>query len=141
MDDVVAASVSNQRFGALVFLLFGAVALLLTTVGIYGVISYGVAQRTHEMGIRVALGANRIEVLELIIGEAMRPALFGIAAGLCAAVGLTRLLTSLLFGVKPTDVPTYAAVLVLLLGAALLAAYLPARRATRVDPIVALRYE
>jgi len=141
MDNVVSASVANQRFGALLFLLFGAVALLLTAVGIYGVISYGVVQRTHEIGIRVALGANRIAVLWLILAEAMRPALFGAAVGLCGALGLSRLLTSLLFGVKPTDLATYACVLVILIAAALLAAFLPARRAMRVDPIVALRYE
>ncbi len=93
MDEVVSASVANQRFGALLFLLFGAIALILTTVGIYGVISYGVAQRTHEIGIRLALGAGRREVLRLIVGETMRPALLGAAVGLCAAFGLTRLLT------------------------------------------------
>ena len=141
MDDVVSASVANQRFGAFLFLLFGATALVLTAVGIYGVISYGVAQRTHEIGIRLALGAGRREVLRLIIGETMRPALLGAALGLCAAFGLTRLLTRLLYNVKPTDPPVFVAVLLLLIGVALLASYIPARRATRVDPIVALRYE
>ncbi len=139
MDDVVSASVANQRFGAFLFFLFGAVALVLTAVGIYGVISYGVAQRTHEIGIRLALGAGRREVLKLIIGETMRPALLGAAVGLCAAFGLTRLLTRLLYNVKPTDPPVFAAVLVLLIGVALLASYIPARRAMRVDPMVALR--
>jgi putative ABC transport system permease protein len=141
MDDVVSSSVANQRFGAFLFFLFGAVALVLTAVGIYGVISYGVAQRTHEIGIRLALGAGRREVLELIIGESMRPALLGAAVGLCAAFGLTRLLTRLLYSVKPTDPPVFAAVLLLMIGVALLASYIPARRATRVDPTVALRYE
>jgi putative ABC transport system permease protein len=141
MDEVVSASVENQRFGALLFLLFGAIALLLTAVGIYGVISYGVAQRTHEIGIRLALGAAKGEVLSLIIGEAMRPALLGAAVGLCAAFGLTRLLARLLYGVKPTDPSVFAAVLFLLVSVALLASYIPARRATRVDPMVALRYE
>jgi len=141
MDEVVSASVENQRFGALLFLLFGAIALLLTAVGIYGVISYGVAQRTHEIGIRLALGAGRQQVLGMIVGEAMRPALLGAALGLCAAFGLTRLLTRLLYNVKPTDPPIFAGVLLLLIGVALLASYIPARRATRVDPMVALRYE
>ena len=141
MDEVVSASVANQRFGALLFLLFGAIALVLTTVGIYGVISYGVAQRTHEIGIRLALGAGRREVLRLIVGETMRPALLGAAVGLCAAFALTRLLTGLLFGVRPTDPTVFVAVLLLLVGVAFLASYIPARRATRIDPIVALRYE
>jgi putative ABC transport system permease protein len=141
MDEVVSASVANQRFGALLFLLFGAIALVLTAVGICGVISYGVAQRTHEIGIRLALGAGRSEVLGLIIGEAMKPAMYGAALGLGAAFGLTRLLSRLLFNVKPTDPQVFAAVLVLLVGVALLACYIPARRATRVDPMVALRYE
>jgi putative ABC transport system permease protein len=141
MDEVVSASVANQRFGALLFLLFGAIALMLTAVGIYGVISYGVAQRTHEIGIRLALGAARREVLSLIVREAMKPALLGAALGLCAAFGLTRLLTRLLYNVKPTDPLVFAAVLLLLIGVALLASYVPARRATRVDPMIALRYE
>lgn len=141
MDEVVSASVANQRFAALLFLFFGAIALTLTAVGIYGVISYGVAQRTHEIGIRLALGANSREVLKMIVSEAMKPALLGAALGLCAAFGLTRLLTRLLYNVKPTDPPVFAAVLLLLIGVALLASYIPARRATRVDPMVALRYE
>jgi putative ABC transport system permease protein len=141
MDDVISSSVANQRFGAFLFFLFGAVALVLTAVGIYGVISYGVAQRTHEIGIRLALGAGRREVLELIIVESMRPALLGAAVGLCATFVLTRLLTRLLYNVKPTDPPVFAAVLLLMIGVALLASYIPARRATRVDPMVALRYE
>jgi putative ABC transport system permease protein len=141
MDEVVSASVANQRFGALLFMLFGAIALVLTAVGIYGVISYGVAQRTHEIGIRLALGAGRREVLRMIVGEAMRPALLGAALGLVAAFGLTRLLTRLLYNVRPTDPPVFVAVLFLLIGVALLASYIPARRATRVEPMVALRYE
>ena len=141
MDEVVSASVANQRFGALLFVLFGAIALVLTAVGIYGVISYGVAQRTHEIGIRLALGAGSREVLSLIVSEAMKPALLGAALGLCAAFGLTRLLTRLLYNVKPTDPLVFAAVLLLLIAVAWLASYIPARRATRVDPIVALRYE
>jgi putative ABC transport system permease protein len=141
MEEVVSLSVANQRFGALLFLLFGAIALVLTAVGIYGVISYGVAQRRHEIGIRLALGATRREVLRLLIREAMKPALLGAALGLSAALGLTRLLSRLLYDVKPTDPLVFVAVLVLLISVALLASYVPARRATRVDPMVALRYE
>jgi putative ABC transport system permease protein len=141
MDEVVSASVANQRFGALLFLLFGAIALVLTAVGIYGVISYGVTQRTHEIGIRLALGAGRREVLSMVVSEALEPALLGAALGLSAAFGLTRLLTRLLYNVKPSDPLVFAGVLLLLIGVALLASYIPARRATRVDPIVALRYE
>jgi putative ABC transport system permease protein len=141
MDEVVSASVANQRFGALLFLLFGAIALLLTAVGIYGVISYGVAQRTHEIGIRLALGASRREVLNLIVSDAMKPALLGAVLGLCAALGLTRFLTNLLYNVKPTDPFVFAAGLLVLVGVALLASYIPARRAMRVDPLVVLRHE
>ena len=141
MEEVVSLSVANQRFGTLLSLLFGAIALLLTAVGIYGVISYGVAQRTHEIGIRLALGATRREVLSLLVGEAMKPALLGAALGLSAAFGLTRLLSRLLYDVKPTDPLVFSAVLLLLIAVALLASYIPARRATRVDPMVALRYE
>jgi putative ABC transport system permease protein len=141
MQDVVSASVANQRFGVILFTLFAAVALLLAAFGIYGVISYGVTQRTREIGIRVALGARRNEVLALVVGEAMRPALLGAVLGLAAAFGLTRLLAGLLFAVKPADPATFALVFVLLIAISLLACYLPARRAMRVDPIVALRYE
>jgi len=138
---VVSASVANQRFGVILFTLFAAVALLLAALGIYGVISYGVTQRTHEIGIRVALGAKRGEVLALVVGEAMKPALLGAVLGLAAAFGLTRLLAGLLFAVKPADPATFALVFILLIAVSLLACYLPARRAMRVDPIVALRYE
>jgi len=141
MQDVVSASVANQRFGVILFTLFAAVALLLAALGIYGVISYGVTQRTHEIGIRVALGAKRSEVLALVVGEAMKPALLGAVLGLAAAFGLTRLLAGLLFAVKPADPATFALVFILLIAVSLLACYLPARRAMRVDPIVALRYE
>jgi putative ABC transport system permease protein len=105
------------------------------------VISYGVAQRAHEIGIRMALGAKRGEVLQLVVGEAMRPALLGAVLGLGAALVLTRLLAGLLFSVKPSDPVTLALVFLVLLVVALLACYLPARRASRVDPVIALRYE
>jgi putative ABC transport system permease protein len=141
MEELVSGSVANQRFGTLLFTLFAAIALLLAAFGIYGVISYGVAQRTHEIGIRMSLGASRRAVLQLVVGEVMRPAFLGAAIGLGAALGLTRLLSRFLFGVKPTDPVTFALVFVLLIGVALLACYLPARRASRVDPMIALRHE
>jgi putative ABC transport system permease protein len=133
--------VANQRFAALLFTLFAGIALLLAAFGIYGVISYGVAQRTHEIGIRIALGAKRSEVLQLVVKEAMRPALLGAVLGIAAALGLTRLLAGLLFHIKPSDPATFALVFVVLIVVALLACYVPARRASRVDPMAALRYE
>jgi putative ABC transport system permease protein len=141
MEEVVAASVANQRFAALLFLMFAAIALVLAAFGIYGVISYGVVQRTHEIGIRMALGAKRGEVLKLVVHEAMRPALLGAVLGLTAALGLTRLLAGMLFNVKPWDPVTFLVVFAVLIVVALLACYVPARRASRVDPMAALRYE
>jgi putative ABC transport system permease protein len=141
MDEVVAASVAKQRFGVLLFAVFAAIALVLASVGIYGVISYGVAQRTNEIGIRMALGAEKRDVLAMIVGEGMKPALLGAAVGIAAAFALTRLLATLLYGVKPGDPVTFVTMSAILVGVALLACYVPARRAAKVDPIVALRYE
>jgi putative ABC transport system permease protein len=120
---------------------FAAFALLLSSIGIYGVISYLIGERTHEVGIRMALGAQRKHVLTLVLGEGMKLVLLGAAIGIAAALGLTRLMADLLYGVSATDPLTFAAVPIVLLGVAMLACYIPARRAMRVDPMTALRYE
>ncbi|CAN5880254.1 ABC transporter permease [soil metagenome] len=141
LDQLVAQSVAQPRFYMLLLTVFAAVALALAAIGIFGVMSYSVAQRTREIGIRVALGAEPQRVLQLVVGRALRLALLGVAVGLLGALALTRLLESLLFGVSTTDPLTFVAVAVLLAAVALLASYLPARRASGVDPIVALRAE
>ena len=141
MDRRVTDSVAGRRFSMLLLGVFAGLALVLASVGIYGVISYTATQRTHEIGIRMALGAERADVLRMVVGHGLRLSLIGIGAGLAAALGLTRLMSSMLFGVRPTDFGTFAAVSLLLAGVAALASYVPARRATRVDPIIALRYE
>jgi len=141
MDEVVAQSLTPRRFNLILIGLFAGSALLLAALGIYGVISYTVAQRTREVGIRVALGAQSADVLRLVVGSGIRLSLAGTAIGLVAALGLTPVLQSLLFGITPTDPETFLEVAILLTAVALLASYLPALRATRVDPIVALRAE
>jgi putative ABC transport system permease protein len=134
-------SMSQPRFSVLLLGSFGVLALLLAAIGMYGVISYSVLQRTQEIGIRMALGAQRHKVFRMVLGQGARLAAMGIAIGLVAALGVTRLMARFLFGVRPTDPLTFAGVSLLLLGIALLACYLPARRAMRVDPMVALKYE
>jgi predicted permease len=141
MDEVLSHSIARQRFLMMLMSVFAGLALVLAAVGIYGVMSYSVNERTHEMGIRMALGANRREVLWLVVSRGLRLTLAGVAFGMAASFGLTRLLGGLLFGVKPADPTTLIAVTLLLTAVALVASYIPARRATKVDPMVALRYE
>jgi putative ABC transport system permease protein len=141
MTEVVARSVWQPRLYAILFGIFAGVALLLASVGIYGVMAYSVAQRTHEIGIRVALGAQRGDVLKLVVVQGMILTFIGIAIGLIGALAFTRLMESMLFEVGTADPATFGFVATLLLIIALLACYIPARRATKVDPIVALRFE
>jgi putative ABC transport system permease protein len=141
MDETLSEMMAQRRFNMLLFGIFAAVALILAAVGIYGVISYSVTQRTHEIGIRIALGAAKSNVLSLIVGQAMSLAGIGIVLGMGASLMLTRLMASLLYGVSATDPVTFSAIALLLAGVALVACYLPARRAAKVDPMIALRYE
>lgn len=141
LEDIVADSMTVPRFSVLLLGAFGGLALLLATIGMYGVISYNVAQRTQEIGIRIALGAQRRDVLRIVFRYGIRLAAFGIGIGLAVAFGVTRLMNSFLYGIQATDPLTFASVVALLMLVALLACYIPARRAMRVDPMVALRYE
>ncbi|MGH9755126.1 MAG: ABC transporter permease [Blastocatellia bacterium] len=141
MDDVLAAAVAQPRFNMILLGGFALLALALGAVGIYGVISYTVAQRTHEIGVRMALGAQSRDVLKLVVAEGMTLAASGVGIGLLASFGLTRLMKTLLFGVSATDPLTFSSIALLLTGVALLACYIPARRATKVDPMAALRCE
>jgi len=141
LNEVIADSLARQRFSMILLNAFAVVALLLASVGLYGVISYLVGQRTHELGIRLALGAQRKDVLRLVLSHGMKMALAGVALGLVGAVGLTRLMTTMLFGVSATDLTTFALLALLLTAVAMMACFVPARRAMKVDPMMALRHE
>jgi putative ABC transport system permease protein len=141
MDDAVADSIAPQRFSTVLLGFFGATALVLAAVGIYGVTAYSVSQRTREIGIRMALGAQARDVVRMVIGQGSRLVMVGIGLGLATSLVATRALASQLYGIRPSDPITFAAITGLLAGVALLAAYIPARRAMRVDPMLALRHE
>jgi putative ABC transport system permease protein len=141
MNEVRATSVALYSFSSVTLGVFAIVALLLAVIGIYGVMAFAVSQRTHEIGIRMALGASARDVLLLVVSSGMKLALIGLVIGLAGAWGLTRLIEKLLFGVPPTDLLTFGLVSLCLLSAAFLACYIPARRATKVDPMVALHHE
>jgi len=141
MNETLAGSLSSRRFAMVLLDSFAILALLMASLGLYGVISYLVERRTQELGIRIALGAQSRSVLRLVLGDGLKMAIAGVAVGLLAAFGLTRLLTGMVYGVSTTDPATFAAIAILLIVIASLASYLPARRATKVDPMVALRYE
>jgi putative ABC transport system permease protein len=141
MEQLVHKSVASPRFNAFLLACFAALALALAVVGIYGVMSFSVAKRTHEIGVRMALGARRDDVLKLVVGQGFRLTLIGVAIGIAGAFALTRFLSSLLYNVRPSDPLTFIGVSLILTAVALLASYIPARRATKVDPMVALRYE
>ena len=141
MTEVRSISVAMYSSGSVMLGIFAGLALLLASIGIYGVMAFAVTQRTQEIGIRMALGARALDVLKLVIKHGMKLAVLGIAIGLAGSWALTRFMKQLLFGVEPTDLLTFSVVSLCLLAAALLACYLPARRATKVDPLEALRYE
>jgi putative ABC transport system permease protein len=139
MGQILSDSIARERLFMLVLGIFSTVAFVLAAVGVYGVINYLVTQRTHEIGVRLALGAQRRDVLRLIIRQGMAPALIGVSLGIAGSFALTRVLSQLLYGVSPTDPETFTAISLLISGVALLASYIPARRASKIDPIVALR--
>jgi putative ABC transport system permease protein len=141
MNDIVSESVAPRRFSMMLLTVFAVVALLLASIGIYGMLSYAVAQRTREIGLRMTLGAQRIDVLRMVIGQGMKLAVVGVVLGLVASFALTRTMKTLLFGVSTTEPLIFVGIAVLLAIVALLACWIPARRATKVDPLVALRYE
>ncbi len=141
MKQVISKSIARPRFNTLLLTIFAGVALVLASVGLYGVMNYSATQRTHEVGIRMALGATRADIMRLVVGNGMLLTLVGIGIGVVASWGLTRVMQSFLFGVGATDAVTFIAVSGLLILVALVANYIPARKATRVNPVIALRYE
>jgi putative ABC transport system permease protein len=140
-SQVYSTSLGSRRFNVILIGFFGITALLLATAGVFGVTAYSVSRRTREIGVRVALGAAPGGILRMILGQGLRTIFIGVAIGVTASLALTRTVQSLLFGVTATDPVTFGGVTLLLVGAALLACYIPARRATKVDPMVALRHE
>jgi putative ABC transport system permease protein len=141
MKQVIAKSITRPRFNTLLLTIFAGVALVLASVGLYGVMNYSATQRTHEVGIRMALGATRADIMRLVVGNGMMLTLTGIVIGVVASVALTRVMANLLFGITATDLTTFVGVSVVLATVAFIANYIPARRATRVNPVIALRYE
>jgi len=141
MEEIISRSMADRRFALELLGIFASVALLLAAVGIYGVMAYSFSQRTHEVGVRIALGAQRFDILRMAMSEGMRVVVIGLACGIAGAVILTRLFRSMLFNVAPADPLTFVSVAAILASVALLACYIPAQRATRVDPLVALREE
>ena len=141
MDQLVASSLTRQRFYAAVMGVFAAIAVLLSAVGVYGVLAYAVGQRTREFGVRTALGARSRDVLAMVLSQGLRLTSIGIGIGLAGAIALTRYIEGMLYGVTPLDPLTYVAVVALFAAVTSIASYLPARRATRIDPMTALRYE
>jgi len=141
MTQVISSSMAGSEFNTILLGAFASLALLLAAIGVYGVLSYAVAQQRHEIGIRMALGAEKRDVLSMVVGQGLKVAAMGVGIGTVGALGLTRLLSSLLYDVKATDPLTFIGASLLLIAVAVLASYIPARRATKVDPMVALRYE
>jgi putative ABC transport system permease protein len=141
MNEIRAESVQGERLSLTLLSLFAGIALVLAIVGIYGVMSYSVTQRTHEIGIRMAIGARPRDVFKMILGQGMKLALIGVGIGLVLAYFVTRFMVTMLFGVEPTDAMTFSGITIILVAVALLACYLPGRRATKVEPTISLRYE
>jgi putative ABC transport system permease protein len=141
MDQVISQSTTPRRFNVFLLAGFAFLALILSAIGIYGVIAYSVVRRVHEIGIRMALGAQRADVMHLVVGQGLLLLGIGVVVGILGALALTRSLASFLYGIRPTDPATFACVVMILAGVAFVACYIPARRATKVDPMTALRYE
>jgi putative ABC transport system permease protein len=141
MEQILSESMQRPRFNMLLITLFSVVAMTLASVGVYGVISYSVSQRTHEIGVRIALGAHPRDIFKMVVGQGLKLAMFGVGAGVIAAFALTRVMAGLLYGVQATDPLTFSAISVGLTTIVILASYIPALRATKVDPMISLRYE